>query len=51
MKTKPCRQIIHHTLNKEPAQVKDIVNKEIASRVLALIDTKRSEVGVTLFNK
>jgi hypothetical protein len=51
MKNSPARQIIQHTINKEPAQVKNIVSKEIATRVLSMIDAKRSEVGAKLFGR
>jgi hypothetical protein len=51
MKNKPCAQIIKHTIAKEPAQVKDVASKAIASRVLSMINTKRAEVGAKLFGK
>jgi len=47
----PAKQIIQHVMNKEPAQMKTIVNKEIASRVMAHIDARRPEVASQLFKR
>lgn len=43
------QQIVQHAMNKEPSKLKTIINKEIASRVMGHIETKRTEVGAELF--
>lgn len=43
-------QIVHHAMNKEPAKMTTLVNQEVASRVMAGIESKRKEVGRKLFN-
>ena len=43
------QQIVQHIMNKEPSKLTNIVNKEIASRVVNHIDNKRAEVGSNLF--
>jgi len=45
------QQIITHINNKEPSQLKNIVNKEIASRVMGMIQDKRKEVGRDIFGR
>ena len=45
------QQIIQHAINKEPSQMKNLVNKEIASRVMTGIDAKRADVGAKIFGK
>lgn len=45
------QQIVQHVLNKEPSKLKNVVNKEISTRVMGHIEAKRSDVGSTLFGK
>lgn len=45
----PVQQIVQHAIAKEPSQLKGLVHKEIASRVMSAIQTKRAEVGKKLF--
>lgn len=45
------QQIVQHAINKEPSQLSTLVHKEIASRVMTKIDTRRADVGKHLFVK
>lgn len=45
------QQIVQHAVNKEPSQMSSLVHKEIASRVMQQIDTRRAVVGKKLFGK
>ncbi len=45
------QQIVQHAMNSEPSKIKSLVNKEIASRVMTHIETKKTEVGSTIFGK
>jgi hypothetical protein len=49
--TNNVQQIVTHINNKEPSQMKNLVNKEISSRVMGMIRTKRKEVGTTIFGR
>lgn len=44
------QQIVQHSINKEPSKVKNLVGKEIASRIMTHIDNKRAQIGKTLFS-
>lgn len=45
------QQIMQYVLDKEPSKIKDAVEKEIASRVMNSIETRRRKVGSALFGK
>lgn len=47
----PVQQIVQHVINKEPSQLKGILSKEIASRVMDRIDIKKQEIGSTVFGQ
>lgn len=51
IKLNPVQTILNHAIRSEPSQMKSAVGAEIASRVMNIIQSKRSEVGAKLFGK
>jgi len=45
------KQIMTHITNKEPSQMKNLVNKEIANRAMNIIQTMRSDIGNRMFGR
>lgn len=45
------QQIVQHAVSKEPSKMKSLVHKEISSRVMGHIETKRTKVGTDLFGR
>jgi len=45
------QSIVQHAINKEPSKLKNVVTKEISSRIMSHIQSKRSDVGSKLFGK
>lgn len=43
------QQIVQHAMNKEPSEIKNLVSKEITSRVMGHIEAKKAEVGSAVF--
>lgn len=44
-------QIVQHAVNAEPSKLKNLVNKEIASRVMGGIDARRAVIAKKLFGQ
>ena len=51
VKLNPVQTILSHAVRSEPSQMKSAVGAEIASRVMNIIQAKRSDVGAKLFGK
>lgn len=47
----PVQQIVQHAINKQPSELKNVLNKEIAGRVMGKIDDRRAQVAKKLFGK
>lgn len=44
-------QIVQHSVASEPSKLKNLVSKEIATRVMSSIDARRTSIGKKLFGK
>ena len=45
------QQIVQHSMNKEPSMIKNLVSKEIASRVMDRIEARKTDIGSSVFGK
>ena len=51
VKLNPVQTILNHAVRSEPSQMKSAVGAEVASRVMNIIQTKRTEIGGKMFGK